>query len=306
MIKDNVLGQDQYGQRAVADQRENPIDEEYTKEKKDFLAVVFDPKMLQSVCDKIDSQVNRKAEDYIGYWLDELKSDTSLMRRVIETYKDSNFLAGFILSKAIRLVEADEEYFQALYDELSSSKGFRSFDGGYVPYIANRLMDDRDPYADFKLAALKNWHARYAVLARISDQTFLRSVAERFIRKGDLGFDNDGATAVYRMNDQEFLADIAQDDDTDLFIRESAIRRLENRNLLNAFADLPDREADQLYKEVNGKYLYDSLEKQHKPFTLGILRKEARRRLVELDESSESEGVVDSNDEDSYHDEDYD
>ena len=260
-------------------------DEQYRKNKGEFLTSVANPDEFQKDCDNIDSGRDiQKAEDWVGHWVDALKADTAKMEEIINAYKDGKHLGGYVLAKAIRVIEGkDSPYFEELHAHLSGLENPEGFSGGYVPNIAHELHDvkDKDPNAEFKLAALRNWHAKDAAISRVTDQEYLRKVAEQYRKKGEFGYDNDGAGALANITDQNYLAEIAQDEETDNFMRYAAVRRLTDTAILKKFADIPDREADQYFQE-GGKRLHDTADKWTKPFHLGQLRKAARERLAEL------------------------
>lgn len=260
-------------------------DEKYRKNKGEFLTSVANPDEFQKDCDNIDHGRNmQKAEDWVGYWIDELKGDPQAIEKIIDDYKDGKRLAGYVLAKAIRAIEGkDSPYFEELHAHLSGLENPEGFSGGYVPNIAHELHDvkDKDPNAEFKLAALRNWHAKYAAISRVTDQEYLRKVAEQYRKKGDFGYHNDGAGAIANIADQNYLAEVAQDEESDNFMRYAAVRKLTDTAILKKFADIPDREADQYYQE-GGKRLHDTPDKWTKPFHLVQLRNAARERLAEL------------------------
>ncbi len=258
---------------------------EYRKNKGGFLTSVANPDEFQKDCDNIDSGRNmRKAEEWVGHWIDDLKADTAKMEEIINAYKDGKHLGGYVLAKAIRVIEGkDSPYFEELHAHLSGLENPEGFSGGYVPNIARELdgIENKDPNAEFKLAALRNWHAKDAAISRVTDQEYLRKVAEQYRKKGDFGYDNDGAGAIVNITDQNYLAEVAQDDESDNFMRKAAVRKLTDAAILKKFADIPDREADQHYQE-GGKRLYDTPDKWTKPYNLYWLRRAAQERLAEF------------------------
>lgn len=264
---------------------QKPKDEKYEKNKGEFLTSVANPDKFQKDCDNIDGGGRmRKAEDWVGHWIDELKSDTETMQKIIDAYKDGKHLGGYVLAKAIRAIEGkDSPYFEELHAHLSGLENPEGFFGDYAPNIAHELdgIKDKDPNAEFKLAALRNWHAKDAAISRVTDQEYLRKVAEQYRKKGDFGYNNDGAGAVANIDDQNYLAEIAQDDESDNFMRYAAVRKLTDTAVLKKFADIPNREADQYFQE-GGKRLHDTADKWTKPFHLDQLRNVARERLAEL------------------------
>lgn len=102
--------------------------------------------------------------------------------------------------------------------------------------------------------------------------------------KDDLGtfaeYD-DKAKTLENVTDQEYLAQIALDEQIDNQMRVIAVRKLNDITILEKFASIPDSEANQFYYR-NGKRLYETKEEMTKPFNMGQLRNAARVRISEL------------------------
>src|SRR3989344_5421325 len=147
-------------------------DAEHEKNKREFLEIVFTPAKLQKACDDIDhSGSGRKAENYVGYWVNQFKGDTPTMDRIIETYMTGEVLGGFVLSRSIDVVEGkDSRFFEGLYDRLAAMEDPREFSRGYVPNIAQELDGTQVPHAQFKMQTLRNWHAKVAAIGRVTDE----------------------------------------------------------------------------------------------------------------------------------------
>ena len=294
--------------------------EEDEEDKREFLLSVFNPDEFQKVCHNIDYQTsierNKKAVDYVGYWINQLKGDTPTMERIIETYMPGKFLAGFILSYAIELIEGkDSRYFEELYKRLAELQNIEGFNGGYSPSIAARLMGgydpvsdtlykrrrkslltrvysrikklvkrpkileieiEEDPHLEFKIHTLRHQHPKGAAVRRITDQDFLKRLVDEVPDDCNFGFSSHYSCAVTGITDQKYLENIISTK-KDFFLVANAIEILNNRGVLNQFANMPDEVCDQQ------RYKSRSPE-QDMAFYNANYRVEAKKRLWRLDQ----------------------
>jgi len=176
-------------------------DKKYEENKREFLETVFTPEQFQKDCDAIESGMNmRKAEDYTRYWTEDLRGDTSTMERIIETYMGGEVLAGFILTKSIRVIEGkDSAYFEGLYGRLTNIDNPEGFRG--------------------------HWHAREAAIGRVTNQDFLKRVVDAYPADLYSRCDSPEATAVSHITDKAYLRKVAETY-KDSFIVEAAQRAL--------------------------------------------------------------------------------
>ena len=150
------------------------------------------------------------------------------------------------------------------------------WDNFFVNIIRATDLDDDSFFMDI-FEQVEGYYIKYEAARKIKDEVLLKKIyeyeRENMDKYGTLnGF---GALAVSRIEDQDYLTRIALDEGANNFSRVRALSKLNNRRILEKFANITDAEADQLYRK-------------------GRFRETARNRLAEMKGTKKDDNFIKS------------
>ncbi|MBD3203775.1 hypothetical protein GF327_05745 [Candidatus Woesearchaeota archaeon] len=205
--------------------------------------------------------------------IDQNRENPEFLDKVIERFLQGEELGklredygSFPISKAIEyLPDRGSEYFEQLYD---------------------RLLALDDPEQDIVQRVVNNYHAKEAAVKRITNESYLKKLVEHIPDDVDFGRTTPQAIAIRGIHDQAYLERIVETK-RDARIKEEAILRLTDKEILRQYAGMSDKKCDQHRYRQGGLWKLFCSSQKRREFALEafnnlIYRTAARKRLQEL------------------------
>lgn len=196
-----------------------------------------------------------------------------------------------VVKKMMDKLKWNDELLKKIVD-INLNNDFDSLGDWYVAINALIIIENQneDYYKNLLKNSWKNDLVTNECIRNINNQDFLKSIIEN-VKNNSMNFKKiDGSVAVENIEDQNYLEILVLDEENSPYIIIEAIKKLNNKMILEKFANISDKESNQYYME-NGKRLYtasmfkteEGEKNYNKVYYNWEYKKIAIKRLNELD-----------------------